>query len=63
MEAFGRIDHLVNNAAIFGNMELAGLTTVDLGLEILSRFGVRSWTRVENWVVSQRCLQSLGIRY
>jgi 3-oxoacyl-[acyl-carrier protein] reductase len=31
MDAFGRIDHLVNNAAIFGNMELAGLTTVDLG--------------------------------
>ena len=29
MDAFGRIDHLVNNAAIFGDMELAGLTTVD----------------------------------
>src|ERR1017187_1124235 len=29
MEAFGRIDHLVNNAAIFGDMELAGLTNVD----------------------------------
>ncbi len=24
VEAFGRIDHLVNNAAIFGDMELAG---------------------------------------
>lgn len=31
VEAFGRIDHLVNNAAIFGDMELAGLTNVDLG--------------------------------
>jgi 3-oxoacyl-[acyl-carrier protein] reductase len=29
VEAFGRIDHLVNNAAIFGDMELAGLTNVD----------------------------------
>ncbi len=29
MEAFGSIDHLVNNAAIFGDMELAGLTNVD----------------------------------
>lgn len=29
MAAFGRIDCLVNNAAIFGDMELAGLTTVD----------------------------------
>ena len=29
MDKFGRIDHLVNNAAIFGDMELAGLTTVD----------------------------------
>lgn len=29
IDAFGRIDHLVNNAAIFGDMELAGLTTVD----------------------------------
>jgi NAD(P)-dependent dehydrogenase (short-subunit alcohol dehydrogenase family) len=36
MEAFGRIDHLVNNAAIFGDMELAGLTKVDLGY--LDRF-------------------------
>ncbi len=27
--AFGGIDHLVNNAAIFGDMELAGLTNVD----------------------------------
>ncbi|NNE74338.1 MAG: SDR family oxidoreductase [Acidimicrobiales bacterium] len=27
--AFGRIDHLVNNAAIFGDMELAGMTNVD----------------------------------
>jgi len=29
MDRFGRIDHLVNNAAIFGDMELAGLTNVD----------------------------------
>jgi 3-oxoacyl-[acyl-carrier protein] reductase len=29
VEAFGGIDHLVNNAAIFGDMELAGLTNVD----------------------------------
>jgi NAD(P)-dependent dehydrogenase (short-subunit alcohol dehydrogenase family) len=29
VEAFGGIDHLVNNAAIFGDMEVAGLTTVD----------------------------------
>ena len=29
MEAYGRIDHLVNNAAIFGDMELASLTNVD----------------------------------
>jgi len=29
MEQFGRIDHLVNNAAIFGDMELAALTNVD----------------------------------
>lgn len=29
LDAFGRIDHLVNNAAIFGDMELAGLTNVD----------------------------------
>ncbi len=36
MDAFGRIDHLVNNAAIFGDMELAGLTTVDYGY--LDRF-------------------------
>jgi 3-oxoacyl-[acyl-carrier protein] reductase len=36
MDAFGRIDHLVNNAAIFGDMELAGLTTVDY--EYLDRF-------------------------
>lgn len=36
MEAFGRIDHLVNNAAIFGNMELAGLTNVDY--DYLNRF-------------------------
>ena len=34
--AFGRIDHLVNNAAIFGDMELAGLTTVDY--DYLDRF-------------------------
>ncbi len=26
VEVFGGIDHLVNNAAIFGDMELAGLT-------------------------------------
>ncbi|MEE2769175.1 MAG: SDR family oxidoreductase [Actinomycetota bacterium] len=30
LESYGRIDHLVNNAAIFGDMELAGLTNVDL---------------------------------
>jgi len=36
MDAFGRIDHLVNNAAIFGDMELAGLTNVDYGY--LDRF-------------------------
>jgi 3-oxoacyl-[acyl-carrier protein] reductase len=36
METFGRIDHLVNNAAIFGDMELAGLTKVDL--DYLDRF-------------------------
>ena len=31
VDAFGGIDHLVNNAAVFGDMELAGLTTVDYG--------------------------------
>ncbi len=36
VETFGGIDHLVNNAAIFGDMELAGLTTVDY--EYLDRF-------------------------
>ncbi len=36
VEAFGGIDHLVNNAAIFGDMELAGLTNVDY--EYLDRF-------------------------
>jgi NAD(P)-dependent dehydrogenase (short-subunit alcohol dehydrogenase family) len=36
VEAFGRIDHLVSNAAIFGDMELAGLTDVDL--DYLDRF-------------------------
>jgi NAD(P)-dependent dehydrogenase (short-subunit alcohol dehydrogenase family) len=36
MDAFGRIDHLVNNAAIFGTMELAGLTNVDY--DYLDRF-------------------------
>ncbi|RMH68921.1 MAG: SDR family oxidoreductase [Actinomyces sp.] len=30
VEAFGGVDHLVNNAAVFGDMELAGLTDVDL---------------------------------
>jgi NAD(P)-dependent dehydrogenase (short-subunit alcohol dehydrogenase family) len=30
LESYGRIDHLVNNAAIFGEMELAGLSNVDL---------------------------------
>ncbi len=29
LDAFGGIDHLVNNAAIFGDMELAGLLNVD----------------------------------
>jgi NAD(P)-dependent dehydrogenase (short-subunit alcohol dehydrogenase family) len=36
MEAFGAIHHLVNNAAIFGDMELAGLTNVDY--DYLDRF-------------------------
>ena len=36
MDAFGRIDHLVNNAAIFGDMELTGITNVDY--EYLDRF-------------------------
>ncbi len=36
VEAFGGIDHLVNNAAIFGDMELAGLTNVDY--DYLHRF-------------------------
>jgi len=36
VEAFGRLDHLVNNAAIFGDMELAGLTNVDY--DYLDRF-------------------------
>lgn len=36
VEAFGAIHHLVNNAAIFGDMELAGLTNVDYGY--LDRF-------------------------
>jgi 3-oxoacyl-[acyl-carrier protein] reductase len=36
MDTFGSIDHLVNNAAIFGDMELAGLTNVDL--DYLNRF-------------------------
>lgn len=36
MDAFGRIDHLVNNAAIFGDMELSGLTKVDY--EYLNHF-------------------------
>lgn len=35
-EAFGGVDHLVNNAAIFGDMELAGLTNVDY--DYLDRF-------------------------
>jgi len=36
MAEFGRIDHLVNNAAIYKTMELAGLTNVDL--DYLNRF-------------------------
>jgi NAD(P)-dependent dehydrogenase (short-subunit alcohol dehydrogenase family) len=36
LSTFGRIDHLVNNAAIFGDMQLAGLTTVDY--DYLDRF-------------------------
>lgn len=36
VDAFGRVDHLVNNAAIFGDMELAGLTNVDY--DYLDRF-------------------------
>ncbi|MEE2769249.1 MAG: SDR family oxidoreductase [Actinomycetota bacterium] len=36
LDSYGRIDHLVNNAAIFGEMELAGLTNVDL--EYLDHF-------------------------
>ena len=35
-DVFGGIDYLVNNAAIFGNMELAGLTNVDY--DYLDRF-------------------------
>ncbi len=35
-QRFGRIDHLVNNAAIFGDMQLAGLTNVDY--DYLDRF-------------------------
>lgn len=31
LDEFGRIDHLVNNAAIYKTMEFAGLTNVDLG--------------------------------
>ena len=31
VDAFGGIHHLVNNAAIFGDMKLAGLLNVDLG--------------------------------
>ncbi|MEZ5382188.1 MAG: SDR family oxidoreductase [Microthrixaceae bacterium] len=31
LDRFGGIDHLVNNAAIFGDMKLAGLTNVDYG--------------------------------
>jgi len=30
-DRFGRIDHLVNNAAIFGDMKLSALTNVDYG--------------------------------
>ena len=36
VDRFGGIDHLVNNAAIFGDMELAGLTNVDY--DYLDRF-------------------------
>jgi 3-oxoacyl-[acyl-carrier protein] reductase len=36
MQRFGRIDYLVNNAAIFGDMQLAGMTTVDY--DYLQRF-------------------------
>ncbi len=36
VDQFGGIDHLVNNAAIFGDMELAGLTNVDY--DYLDRF-------------------------
>lgn len=36
VDAFGGIDHLVNNAAIFGDMELAGLMNVDY--DYLDRF-------------------------
>lgn len=36
VDKFGGINHLVNNAAIFGNMELAGLTNVDY--DYLDRF-------------------------
>jgi len=31
VDRFGRIDHLVNNAAIFGDMKLSALTNVDYG--------------------------------
>ena len=36
MDRFGRIDYLVNNAAIFGDMQLAAMTTVDY--DYLNRF-------------------------
>ena len=36
VDAFGGVDYLVNNAAIFGNMELAGLTNVEY--DYLDRF-------------------------
>jgi len=36
VDAFGGVDHLVNNAAIFGDMELAGLMNVDY--DYLDRF-------------------------
>ncbi len=36
MEEFGGVDYLINNAAIFGDMQIAGLATVDYGY--LDRF-------------------------
>lgn len=42
VDAFGGIDHLVNNAAIFGNMEIDSLLNVDLDyLDLFMKVNVR----------------------